>query len=62
MCAPIGDADFEEAFYETKATVVVSKIIDTTEMLHDRSAAAAHHPPLHVPTASVGLQNAYLPG
>ena len=38
----IGDTDFEEAFYEAKATAVVSKIIDTTEMLHDRSAAAAH--------------------
>ena len=42
MGAPIGNADFEEAFYETKATAVVSKIIDTAEMLHDRSAAAAH--------------------
>ena len=43
MRAPIGNPDFEEAFYETKATAVVSKIIDTgTEMLHDRSAAAAH--------------------
>jgi len=42
MGAPIGDTDFEEAFYEAKATAVVSKIIDTTEMLHDRSAAAAH--------------------
>ena len=42
MGAPIGDTDFEEAFYEAKATAVVSKIIDTAEMLHDRSAAAAH--------------------
>ena len=42
MGAPIGDTDFEEAFYEAKATAVVSKIIETTEMLHDRSAAAAH--------------------
>ena len=42
MGAPIGDRDFEEAFYEAKATAVVSKIIDTAEMLHDRSAAAAH--------------------
>ena len=42
MGAPIGDADFEESFYETKATAVVSKIIETIEMLHDRSAAAAH--------------------
>jgi len=41
MGAPIGDRDFEEAFYEAKATAVVSKIIDTAEMLHDRSAAAA---------------------
>ena len=40
--APIGDTDFEGAFYEAKATAVVSKIIATTEMLHDRSAAAAH--------------------
>ena len=42
MGAPIGDTDFEDAFYEAKATAVVSKIIATTEMLHDRSAAAAH--------------------
>jgi len=42
MGAPIGDRDFEKAFYEAKATAVVSKIIATTEMLHDRSAAAAH--------------------
>ena len=42
MGAPIGDTDFEEAFYEAKATAVASKIIATTEMLHDRSAAAAH--------------------
>ena len=42
MGAPIGDRDFEDAFYEAKATTVVSKIIDTAEMLHDRSAAAAH--------------------
>ena len=40
MGAPIGDMDFEEAFYEAKATAVVSKIIDTAEMLHDRSTAA----------------------
>ena len=40
--APIGDAAFEEAVYETKASAVVSKIIETIEMLHDRSAAAAH--------------------
>ena len=42
MGAPIGDRDFEKAFYEAKATPVVSKIIDTAEVLHDRSAAAAH--------------------
>ena len=42
MGAPIGDTDFEEAFYEAKATAVASKIIATTEMLHDRSAVAAH--------------------
>ena len=41
--APIGNADFEKAFfYETKATAVVSKMVETIEMLHDRSAAAAH--------------------
>ena len=42
MGAPIGNPDFEAAFYETKATAVVSKIIATTERLHDRSAAVAH--------------------
>ena len=42
MGAPIGNPNFEEAFYKTKATAVVSKIIATTEMLHSRSAATAH--------------------
>ena len=61
MGAPIGDTDFEEAFYEAKATAVASKIIATTEMLHDCSAAALTPSSTLAPSASVGLPNAHLP-
>ena len=64
MGAPIGDRDFEEAFYEAKATAVRRSEQDYR---HHRDAprpqrCCRSYPPLHLSPASMGVPNAHLPG